>query len=125
MCRNLPKNARKKLGVSQKEVAKKIKKSQSFVSKVENCQIVSIDPGTLLNLSTSLSIDLVELCKFFDSVKKLKEEEKALAHLEKIEYLRKELEKLYLKEGLTDRVLELSQKLDKELCKVQKKNLQF
>lgn len=118
------KNARKKLGISQKELATLINKSQNFVSRVENCQISSINPRTLLDISIALSIDLVDLCKFFDSLKNNKEE-KIIDDLEKLEYLRKELEKLYLKEGLTDRVLELSQKLDKELCKVQKKNLQF
>lgn len=49
----------------------------------------------------------------------------AISDLKKIEILRKELEKLYLKEGVTDRVLKLSEKLDKELCKIQKRKLQF
>lgn len=39
--------------------------------------------------------------------------------MDKIEQLRKELEELYLKEGLSKRVLELSRKLDKELLKIQ------
>lgn len=39
--------------------------------------------------------------------------------MDKIKLLRKELEELYLKEGLTDKVLELSRKLDKELLKIQ------
>lgn len=40
--------------------------------------------------------------------------------MDKIEQLRKELEELYLKEGLTDRVLELSKKLDRFIVDIQK-----
>lgn len=39
--------------------------------------------------------------------------------MNKIELLRKDLEELYLKEGLSGRVLKLSKKLDKELLKIQ------
>ena len=39
--------------------------------------------------------------------------------MDKIEKIRKELGELYLKEGLSYRVLELSRKLDKELIKIQ------
>lgn len=41
--------------------------------------------------------------------------------MNKIEKLRKELEELYLKEGLTERVLKLSKELDKLIIEVQKK----
>ncbi|MCR1951319.1 aspartyl-phosphate phosphatase Spo0E family protein [Clostridium sp. DSM 100503] len=41
--------------------------------------------------------------------------------MDKIEQLKKELEKLFIEEGLTDKVLELSRKLDLEIVKLQKK----
>lgn len=40
--------------------------------------------------------------------------------MDKIEQLRKELEELYLKEGLTTKVIELSKKLDNLIIGVQK-----
>lgn len=42
--------------------------------------------------------------------------------MDKIEQLRKELEELYIKEGLTEKVVELSKKLDELIIKIQLKN---
>ena len=44
--------------------------------------------------------------------------------MDKIEQLRKDLEELYLKEGLTDRVIKLSKKLDELIIEVQKEKYQ-
>lgn len=44
--------------------------------------------------------------------------------MDKFEVLRKEVEELYLKEGLTDRVLILSEKLDNLIIEKQKESLQ-
>lgn len=44
--------------------------------------------------------------------------------MNKIEVLRKEIEDLYLKEGLTNRVLILSKKLDNLIIEKQKERLQ-
>lgn len=73
----------------------------------------------MIDISQVLSINLFELYNFIEFIISTKEES-TIYDLEKIECLRKELETLYLAEGLTDRVLKLSQKLDKELCKIQK-----
>lgn len=43
--------------------------------------------------------------------------------MDMVDQLKHELEQLYLKEGLTERVLELSRKLDKELIRIQSKRL--
>ncbi|MGG7057810.1 aspartyl-phosphate phosphatase Spo0E family protein [Clostridium nigeriense] len=42
--------------------------------------------------------------------------------MDKIEQLRKELEELYIKEGLTEKVVELSKKLDELIIEIQLKN---
>ena len=42
--------------------------------------------------------------------------------MDKIEQLRKELEELYIKEGLTEKVVELSKKLDELIIEIQLNN---
>lgn len=61
------KNARKKLGISQKQLAKKIKVSQSLISKMENHKPVTIPIYLIIDISKELHLDPVDV--FIDFLK--------------------------------------------------------
>ena len=50
-----------KKGITQKELAKKLKVSQSYISKLENKSINNIDRKIIFKLSCILNVDASEL----------------------------------------------------------------
>ncbi len=58
------KNARNKKKITQRELAKKLKVSQSYMSKIENRKTKTISIDLILNLSSILEIDSVDLFIF-------------------------------------------------------------
>nr|DAY51140.1 MAG TPA: Helix-turn-helix XRE-family like protein [Caudoviricetes sp.] len=58
------KNARNKKKITQRELAKKLNVSQSYMSKIENRKTKTISVDLILNLSSILEIDPVELFIF-------------------------------------------------------------
>lgn len=58
------KNARNKKKITQRELAKKLKVSQSYMSKIENRKTKTISVDLILNLSSILEIDPVDLFIF-------------------------------------------------------------
>ena len=61
------KNARKKLGISQKELADKLKVNQSYISKIENYKTIHIPAYLLVDISKELELDPVDV--FIDFLK--------------------------------------------------------
>lgn len=61
------KNARKKLGISQKELADKLKVNQSYISKIENYKTIHIPLYLLIDISKELNLDPVDV--FIDFLK--------------------------------------------------------
>ena len=58
------KNARTKKKITQLELAKKLNVSQSYMSKIENRKTKTISIDLILNLSSIVEIDPVELFIF-------------------------------------------------------------
>lgn len=58
------KNARAKKKITQLELAKKLNVSQSYMSKIENRKTKAISIDLILNLSSILEIDSVDLFIF-------------------------------------------------------------
>lgn len=58
------KNARNKKKITQLELAKKLNVSQSYMSKIENRKTKAISIDLILNLSSILEIDPVDLFIF-------------------------------------------------------------
>ena len=58
------KNARNKKKITQLELSKKLNVSQSYMSKIENRKTKTISVDLILNLSSILEIDPVELFIF-------------------------------------------------------------
>ena len=58
------KNARTKKRITQLELAKQLNVSQSYMSKIENRKTKTISIDLILNLSTILEIDPVDLFIF-------------------------------------------------------------
>lgn len=58
------KNARNKKKITQRELAKKLKVSQSYMSKIENRKTKTISVDLILNLSSIVEIDPVDLFIF-------------------------------------------------------------
>ena len=58
------KNARNKKKITQRELAKKLNVSQSYMSKIENRKTKTISVDLILNLSSILEIDPVDLFIF-------------------------------------------------------------
>ena len=58
------KNARAKKKITQLELAKKLNVSQSYMSKIENRKTKTISIDLILNLSSILEIDPVDLFIF-------------------------------------------------------------
>lgn len=61
------KNARKKLGISQKELAKKLKVNQSYISKIENYKTMHIPLCLIIEISKELKLDPIDV--FIDFLK--------------------------------------------------------
>lgn len=59
------KNARKKLGLSQRELAKKLKVTQSYISKLENNRIDNISVNLILDISKELKLCPIAVFVFF------------------------------------------------------------
>jgi transcriptional regulator with XRE-family HTH domain len=58
------KNARNKKKITQRELSKKLNVSQSYMSKIENRKTKTISVDLILNLSSILEIDPVDLFIF-------------------------------------------------------------
>ena len=58
------KNARNKKKITQRELAKKLNVSQSYMSKIENRKTKTISIDLILNLSSIVEIDPVDLFIF-------------------------------------------------------------
>ena len=61
------KNARKKLGISQKGLANKLKVNQSYISKIENYKTIHVPTYLLVDISKELNLDPVDV--FIDFLK--------------------------------------------------------
>lgn len=61
------KDARKKLGISQKELADKLKVNQSYISKIENYKTIHIPAYLIVDISKELKLDPVDI--FVDFLK--------------------------------------------------------
>lgn len=59
------KNARKKIGLSQIRLAKKLKVTQSYISKLENNKIDNVSTNLMLELSKELKLCPILVFIFF------------------------------------------------------------
>lgn len=59
------KNKRKKLGISQRKLAKRLNVDRSYLSKVENCRFNNVSVKFIGKISKELKLDPVEVFLFF------------------------------------------------------------
>ncbi|MBY1592433.1 helix-turn-helix domain-containing protein, partial [Clostridioides difficile] len=59
------KKLRKKKRMTQLELAEKMRRNRSYISKLENQEYKDIGISTILDLSIALEEDFLELCKYY------------------------------------------------------------
>ncbi|MCC0751322.1 helix-turn-helix transcriptional regulator [Clostridioides sp. ZZV13-5731] len=59
------KKLRKKKRMTQLELAEKMGRNRSYISKLENQEYKDIGVSTILDLSVALEEDFVELCNYY------------------------------------------------------------
>lgn len=59
------KDKRKKMGISQKDLAKKINVTQSYLSKIEKERFSNVNIELIMKLSNELDIDAIEIFNYF------------------------------------------------------------
>lgn len=59
------KNKRKKLGMSQRKLAKRLKITQTYLSKVENNKFNNVSVGFIGKISRELKLDPIDVFLFF------------------------------------------------------------
>lgn len=59
------KNKRKKLGISQRKLAKRLKITQTYLSKVENNKFNNVSVGFIGKISRELKLDPIDVFLFF------------------------------------------------------------
>ena len=59
------KNKRKKLGMSQRKLAKRLKITQTYLSKVENNKFNNVSVGFIGKISRELKLDTIDVFLFF------------------------------------------------------------
>ena len=59
------KNKRKKLGMSQRKLAKRLKITQTYLSKVENNKCNNVSVGFIGKISRELKLDPIDVFLFF------------------------------------------------------------
>ncbi|HDX6875806.1 TPA: helix-turn-helix domain-containing protein [Clostridioides difficile] len=59
------KKLRKKKRMTQLELAEKMRRNRSYISKLENQKYKDIGISTILDLSIALEEDFLELCKYY------------------------------------------------------------
>ncbi|CCK98350.1 TPA: helix-turn-helix transcriptional regulator [Clostridioides difficile] len=69
------KKLRKKKRMTQLELAEKMGRNRSYISKLENQEYKDIGISTILDLSTALEEDFLELCKYY-KIQEIKRREK-------------------------------------------------
>ncbi|MDR3596805.1 helix-turn-helix transcriptional regulator [Clostridium sp.] len=73
------KEMRKKKGLTQKELGEKIRKHKSYISRLENSQLINVSIEIIIKLAQELDADKTEIFLFF-----------ANAYIKKIETIEKE-----------------------------------
>lgn len=119
------KNRRKKLGITQEKLADVTNVTQPFISRVENCRIRNVTINFIDKLSKELLLNPVDVFLFFYNIEISHEDNIEIDIDNKFEDLRNELEELYLKEGLTDRVVKFSEKLDEIIIDIQNEKFKY
>lgn len=56
---------RKKLGISQSELAKRLDVNRSYISKIENCKFNNVSVEFIGKISKELKLDPIEVFLFF------------------------------------------------------------
>ncbi|CCL53318.1 TPA: helix-turn-helix transcriptional regulator [Clostridioides difficile] len=69
------KKLRKKKRMTQLELAEKMGRNRSYISKLENQEYKDIGISTILDLSIALEEDFLELCKYY-KIQEIKRREK-------------------------------------------------
>ncbi|EGT4635434.1 Helix-turn-helix domain [Clostridioides difficile] len=69
------KKLRKKKRMTQLELAEKMRRNRSYISKLENQEYKDIGISTILDLSIALEEDFLELCKYY-KIQEIKRREK-------------------------------------------------
>ncbi|WP_107572417.1 helix-turn-helix domain-containing protein [Clostridioides difficile] len=69
------KKLRKKKRMTQLELAEKMGRNRSYISKLENQEYKDIGISTILDLSIALEEDFFELCKYY-KLQEMKKREK-------------------------------------------------